>query len=310
MIALKIAITGATGSIGVEITNLALTQGHSVLAIVNPNSTRSSNLTPHPKLKIIKCSISRYRDLFKIEQCDVFIHLAWCKTTGAERDDVQIQSLNIGYALDAVHLAKSWGAKVFIGAGSQAEYGICSVDLSPSTPINPQSGYGIAKYASGRLCGILCDQLGIHFNWVRILSVFGSNDKDSTLINYLISSFKSNIPPELTECNQIWDYLYAKDAAKAIMLICEKGKDRSTYVLGSGTKRSLREYVQSIKKITGSKVEPKFGAKSYYPHQPMYLCADITALSSDVGFNPEYTFEEGIIDIVENKNQKCRFKNV
>jgi len=38
----------------------------------------------------------------------------------------------------------------------------------------------------------------------------------------------------------------------------------------------------------------QFSKKEYYPHQPMYLCADISELTNDTGWKPEVSFEEGV----------------
>lgn len=298
---MRYAITGPTGAIGSEIVRLALSEGHEVLAIVRPNSSRLGNLPEHRNLKIIECELSQYDSLPSNEKCDVFIHLGWGNTLNGQRDDVRIQVDNIGYALDAVDLAHRWGASAFIGAGSQAEYGHSDEDLTSDTPTRPTSGYGIAKCAAGRMCGLRCSQLGMRFCWVRILSVFGPNDSKSTLISYLLESFLDGRVPELTECEQVWDYLYAKDAARAFLLIGDKGRDGSTYVLGSGSKRTLKEYVLALRDTVGSSLGPEFGKKPYYPHQAMRLCADISKLTEDTGFVPEYSFEDGIRDILKNR---------
>ena len=44
--------------------------------------------------------------------------------------------------------------------------------------------------------------------------------------------------------------------------------------------------------------EIRFGAIPYYPHQPMYLAADIRELTADTGWKPEKPFREGIAEIV------------
>jgi len=186
------------------------------------------------------------------------------------------------------------GCKKFIGAGSQAEYGIVTEPLKPDTPVNPLSGYGIAKYAAGKLSGLLCTQLGLQFNWVRILSVYGPHDGAHTLIMYAINELRAGRSPEFTKCEQIWDYLYNDDSARAFLAIGEKGVDGKTYPLGSGNKKILSEYLEIIKNIIAPNITLQFGKKEYYPHQPMYLCADISELSNDTGWKPEVSFEEGI----------------
>ena len=212
--------------------------------------------------------------------------MAWEKTFGASRDDAEVQMRNIQYTLDACHLAKRCGCTVFVGAGSQAEYGVQSVNLTPDLPVNPESGYGIAKYAAGKLSAMLCKSLGIRQNWVRILSVYGLNDGENTLISNVIRELKAGRSPELTKCEQMWDYLYADDAADAILAIAEKGLDGKAYPLGSGNGRRLSEYVEDIKSAINPTIEVQYGAKDYYPHQPMHLVADINELATDVGWKP------------------------
>jgi nucleoside-diphosphate-sugar epimerase len=64
--------------------------------------------------------------------------------------------------------------------------------------------------------------------------------------------------------------------------------------LGSGEGRKLSEYLESIKNIIAPNIALQFGKKEYYPHQPMYLCADISELTADTGWKPEVSFEEGV----------------
>jgi nucleoside-diphosphate-sugar epimerase len=55
-----------------------------------------------------------------------------------------------------------------------------------------------------------------------------------------------------------------------------------------------------------AQLELGFGEKEYYPHQPMYLCADIGELRQDTGFAPSVGFAEGIqrtIDWVKSENE-------
>ena len=294
----KIIVTGATGCVGSAIVRRALAQGMEVTCIVHEGSKRLSNLPQDEKVKIVECNLSDYTSLQLGEGYDTFIHMAWEKTFGASRDDAEVQMHNIQYTLDACHLAKRCGCQVFVGAGSQAEYGVQSVDLTPDHPVNPESGYGIAKYAAGKLSAMLCKSLGIRQNWVRILSVYGPNDGENTLISYVIRELKSGRSPELTKCEQIWDYLYADDAADAILAIAEKGVDGKAYPLGSGKGRRLSEYIDDIRSLVNPSIDVKYGVKDYYPHQPMHLVANISELTKDTGWEPDYLFAQGVERII------------
>ena len=210
----NIILTGATGCVGSAVVRRALASDIHVTCIVHNGSKRLSNLPKDERLKIVECNLSDYKSLELEGKYDAFIHLSWEKTFGASRDDAEVQTRNIQYTLDAVHLAHRCGCKVVVGAGSQAEYGVQSVDLTPELPVKPESGYGIAKYAAGKLSAMLCKSLGMRQNWVRILSVYGPNDGENTLISYVIRELKAGRSPELTKCEQTWDYLYADDAAE------------------------------------------------------------------------------------------------
>ena len=290
----SIIVTGATGVVGSAVVRCALEKGMNVLCIVHSGSKRLKNLPKNERLKVIEQDLCDYGSLRLDGQFDAFIHLAWEKTFGASRDDAVVQMRNIQYTLDAVHLAHRCGCKVFVGAGSQAEYGVQTVDLTPSLPVNPESGYGIAKYAAGKLSAMHSKNLGIRHNWVRILSVYGPNDGANTLISYLISEFKAGRSPELTRCEQIWDYLYADDAGDAILAVVEKGKDGMVYPLGSGRGRKLSDYVEEVRSVVNPAVQIVYGAKEYYPHQPMHLVADISTLHADTGWSPRYSFKQGL----------------
>jgi len=297
----KIVVTGVTGSIGLAFIDIAIKQHCNVICLVNPNSSRNSKIPKHPLIHIEECALSEYHSFSPhTNDYDAFFHLAWANTFGTSRDDVQSQIHNIQYTLDAVNLASRMGCSVFIGAGSQAEYGTVDKPLTANTPCFPTSGYGIAKHAAGLLAKLRCKQLDIRFNWVRIVSIYGENDNSYTLISYLIEELLNNRKPALTLCQQQWDYLHSEDAGRAFWNIGQNGNDGKTYVLGSGQGRLLRRYAEEIYRQTNASCGLGFGEKSYYPHQPMHLVADISELTKDTGWIPEISFEEGIRKIITN----------
>ena len=289
-----ILLTGGTGMIGSAIVREALKHDYDVTCLVRAGSARIANIPQNERVHIVDCAITDYASLKLDGKYDIFMHLAWDKTSVGGRDDVDCQLKNIQYTLDAVRLAKRCGCSVFIGAGSQAEYGVQSVPLTPDLPVQPESGYGIAKYTAGKFSAMLCKQLGMRFNWMRILSVYGSNDGENTLISYVIRELKAGRSPELTKCEQMWDYLHCDDAARAFLAVAERGVDGKFYPLGSGRGRKLSEYIKDIRNVINPAVDLGFGKKDYYPHQPMYLVADVSELEKDTGWKAEINFIDGI----------------
>lgn len=289
-------ITGATGAIGTALVQELIEHEVEILVICRADSERNDRIPKHPLVEKCFCDLNRLAELDNStgKTYDVFYHLAWGGTIGAERDDMYLQNRNVKNSLDAVGVAKRFGCHTFIGAGSQAEYGRTEGLLRPDTPAFPETGYGIAKLCSGAMTRELAHQMGLSHIWVRILSVYGPNDGEKTLISTMLRNLKSGISPQCTLGEQKWDYLYSRDAARAFYLLGEKGIDGKTYVLGSGRVAPLREYIEKVCKIASNGIQAGFGAVPYAPRQVMYLGADISELRRDTGFEPAYTFEEGM----------------
>lgn len=294
----RAVVTGASGMIGATLIRQLIDRGIEVLAIVRPGSLKAENIPQSPLVVKVECSLASLPAL-TIEALphthyDVFFHLAWDGVSGAARNDSVLQTNNILNALDAVNLAHRLNCTVFVGAGSQAEYGRVSQKLRSDTPVNPENGYGIAKYAAGKLCALQARQMGLRFNWVRILSVYGPMDNQGSVITSTIHKLLKGEPLQFTKGEQVWDFIFSQDAARALYMIGISGRDGAVYPIGSGESRLLRDYLADTCRIVDPNALPSFGDLPYPAGQVMYLCADIQELHDDTGFSPRVPFAEGI----------------
>lgn len=298
----RVIITGPTGSIGTALIDYLIQNNVEVLAIVRRDSRRKANIIKHPLVKCIELNLDELKSISEFadgKSYDTFFHFGWDGTFGNSRNNMQGQLLNIQYTLDAVEAASQMGCKKFIGAGSQAEYGRVEGDLSASTPVFPENGYGIAKLCAGQMSRILCEQKGIEHIWTRILSIYGPNDGLATMVMSTISKLLKGQKASLTQGEQKWDYLYSKDAGKAMYLLGEKGQSGKVYCIGSGQVKKLKDYIEVIRENIDSNAELGYGEIPYSEKQVMYLCADISELEQDTGFVPDYSFEEGIKETID-----------
>ena len=69
----------------------------------------------------------------------------------------------------------------------------------------------------------------MRYNWIRIVSTYGINDAPYTLVSYVMAQLSAGLSPELTKCEQIWDYLNGEDAARAFIAVAENGRDGQVY---------------------------------------------------------------------------------
>lgn len=297
----KVLITGATGMVGATMIEQMLNDGIKVTGIIRPSSKKMNNLVSSSDLEIIECDIDDLLSLKKelSTDYDTFYHFAWNGTYGSSRDDVRLQQQNVKDTLDAVELAHSVGCSVFVGAGSQAEFGPVQGVISDSLPKNPVTGYGIAKLEACRLGKLMCEQYGMRHNWGRIISTYGPRDNSYTMVTSSIIHMLNGERMQFTKGEQIWDYLYGGDCSRAFYLIGKYGVHGKAYTIGSGETRCLKDYITAIRDIVNPKLEIGLGELDYYPNQVMHLCADITELQKDTGFKPEVSFEDGIKETIQ-----------
>lgn len=292
----RIVITGATSMLGAALIDESLRHEDEVAAVIRPHSNNSKRLPKSTKLRIVECDLSEISILqAQLEGTwDVFYHLGWGPTDKNGRNDPDLQNANVGYTLNAVRSAKKLGCSFFLGAGSQAEYGRVQETIAPDMRVAPEVAYGVAKYAAGKLSAILCKDLGMRHVWTRIFSTYGVYDSPATLIMHCIEKLLKKEKPSLTPCEQIWDYLYCADTARALYLLGKKGHDQTVYNIGSGMGKPLLEFVLMIRDAIDPNLAVGLGDLPYSSDQVMHLCADIRSLTKDTGFMPEVSFEDGI----------------
>lgn len=297
----RIVIDGATSMLGLALINECIARETEVIAIARTSSKRLNILPDSDYVRIVKAEQNelKHLEISDVDSCDAYYHFAWSNTYSEERKDVFLQEPNIQYTLDAIKLAERLGCKKFIGAGSQAEYGRVSGIIGPNTPINPDVAYGVAKYAASKMSQILCDEIGVECIWTRTFSVYGIGDNVTTLVMYAIDNLLKGQKPSFTKAEQRWDYLYSKDAGRAFYLIGQRGKNRKIYCIGSGESRPLKEYITTIRDTIDKTLPIGIGERPYAPLQVMNLQADISELTEDTGFLPEYSFEQGIKETIE-----------
>lgn len=286
--------------IGTALINECIKKGIEVYAVLRASSGKKMRLPESEKLHMVDCSLEELETLPQkiMEKCDTFYHIAWGNTGENRNSSTELQSRNIAYTLAAVKAAYALGCRRFIGAGSQAEYGPMDVaKISPDSPVNPTTPYGAAKLASGQLARMLCKELGMECIWPRIFSVYGIYEKETTMVASGLRKMLAGEKTSFTPALQRWDYLFSADAGRAYYLIGEKGKDGAVYCVGSGKAAPLKDYIEIMAELTGAE-ETGIGARPYPAGTVMNLCADISSLTEDTGFVPEYTFREGIRETI------------
>lgn len=182
---------------------------------------------------------------------DAWIHFAWDGVGSAGRSDTNIQIENIQNAKKAYLYAKLLGARKFLFAGSQAEYG----RGNHRVPL-PVSPYGKAKLSFGRwateqsLLSEIYDDAPMQFIHMRIYSVYGSGDHETSLVNTVLRAALRHEAITLGPCEQRWNYLEVHDLARAIHILLSSEDTRTgIYDIAGSDSRMLKKYVIAMNAI-------------------------------------------------------------
>jgi len=293
-------VNGSLGTIGLALVKRLLEQGvEKVYAVAYPEDPRIERI-PEGAV-VVSCDM---REIHRLKEMipapvDAFFQLAWMGPIGEGRNDMLLQTENIRCAIEAVHTAKALGCQVYIGVGSQAEYGHIEGKVTADAPCFPLTGYGMAKLCAGEMTRVVCQQVGMRHEWARVLSVFGANDGPLSVISVLLDKLTKGEKPALTSGEQLWDYIYADDAADALICMAASGQDGKIYPVGSGTSRPLREYFEILRDSIDPALPLGIGELPYPPNQVMHLEADISELQKDTGFCPKVQFEDAAKIVAE-----------
>ena len=312
---MRVLITGAASFLGRHLVEYFLSKEDEVLALVRENARGADELLGYKANNKFKLIVLDMKDIERLDiDFDVCIHLAWGGIGKEGRMDENIQRENINAAIKLMRVCKDRGAKRFLFAGSQAEYGQTLSDIegkygkdfdinaipkqSEDAPTNPKSEYGKAKLELKSKLKNLGGSLGIEYVHMRIFSVFGSGDHETSLISTCIKDFKENKDVHIGECIQSWNYIYIKDLCEAVYLLSKKDlQGEFVFNVAGKTNRILMDYVKEIKRLLNSSggivVEKKEAASEGLP----FLNPGIERLKR-IGFVESYGFEKGIKDCI------------
>jgi nucleoside-diphosphate-sugar epimerase len=292
---LKIIVTGGTGFIGAAVVAELVARDHAVTVLVRPGSDLA-RLDALPSLEIVRgdslAEKAVRRELGETPH-DAFVHCAWRGVLGQARNEPWQITENLRLTLDALDLANACGCRHWLSLGSQAEYGNGNCRIDENFPVAPTTVYGRAKLLAGQTALALCEARGIAAAVVRIFSTYGPGDAPAWFIPYIVRELLSGNTPRLTKCEQLWDYLYIEDAARAIAAAVE-ARVEGVYNLGSDEAYSLRSVVEQIRRELNTEIEAEYGVVPYRPDQVMHLQANISRLRAATGWAPTVSLEQGL----------------
>ena len=274
---MTVYITGSAGFVGQAISNWLELNGFEVVRL-NRDSIHKLTIKAKPGPHTL-------------------IHCAWAGVLGKDRNS-DLQQQNIQLCEKILALAASLNIDQLIAFGSQAEYGNPNRKVDETAPLQPTTRYGEIKIACQALLREGCNKKDIPFIWLRLFDPYGPGDRPEWFLPYVIQSAFLDISPELTECTQIWDYIYIDDVCRCVELMLSQQAQlrlNGCYNLSSNQPIVLRDLVNMVfDKIKPLTARPLFGYRPFRDDQVHHLQGCNKKLETDFGWSPQTLISEGL----------------
>lgn len=288
-------VTGANGFVGSALVRELVNQNVQVIAVVRNQESDISRIKDLRNVKVIYCDMEQIEKL-KLsvsEEVEVFYHFAWTGSAGSLRTDIHIQLNNIQYTCDAVETAAALGCSRFVLASSIMETECKDI---MDTDMSPGMGY---IYATGKLAGnymARCKAGSLNLDFIAgiISNIYGVGELSPRLINTSIQKLQNGERASFSPGEQIYDFIYVTDAAKAFYAIGIRGKANRSYYIGSQNPRKLKIFLEEMRAVVASDAVMGIGDFEFNGVSLDYRKIDIQLLNQDTDFVPEVSFQEGI----------------
>lgn len=169
------------------------------------------------------------------------------------------------------------------------------VETMPLLPNNP---YSASKASADLLVRAYHKTFGMPINITRCSNNYGPYQFPEKLIPLMINNcLKGKDLPVYGDGMQIRDWLHVKDHCSAIETVLRKGVDGEVYNIGGNNEKANIEIVKLIIKTLGKSEELIKYVKDRPGHDRRYAI-DNTKITTQLGWVPSYTFEEGMRETI------------
>lgn len=168
-----------------------------------------------------------------------------------------------------------------------------------TTPLSPNSPYSASKASADMVVRAYHETFGMPVNITRCSNNYGPYQFPEKLIPLMINNCKSNKQlPVYGDGMQIRDWLHVSDHCNAIDTVLHKGKIGEVYNIGGNNEKANIEIVKLIIKTLGKSEDLIKYVKDRPGHDRRYAI-DNTKITTQLGWAPKYTFEQGITETIE-----------
>lgn len=171
--------------------------------------------------------------------------------------------------------------------------------FTETTPLSPNSPYSASKASADMIVRAYHETYGLPVNITRCSNNYGPYQFPEKLIPLMINNTKNGKKlPVYGDGMQIRDWLHVSDHCSAIHRVLKQGRVGEVYNIGGNNEKANIEIVQLIIKELGASEELIEYVKDRPGHDRRYAI-DNTKITTELGWSPSYTFEQGISETIK-----------
>jgi dTDP-glucose 4,6-dehydratase len=308
---MRMLVTGGAGFIGSNFVRCAL-EAPGEHAVINfdqltyaGNLANLRDLEGHPRYAFVRGDIADSGQVAAVMGRGVDVIVNFAAESHVDRsilDPAAFVRTNVLGTQVLLEAARAHGVSRFVQVSTDEVYGSLG-PLDPAfterTPLQPNSPYSATKASADLLVRAYRETFGLSVSITRCSNNYGPWQFPEKLIPLMIISALEDVPlPVYGDGLQVRDWLHVRDHCSAVLRVALAGKDGEVYNVGGHNERTNIEIVRAILHALG-KPESLIRHVADRPGHDRRYAIDATKIRTQLGWNPQYTFDAGLAETID-----------